>query len=120
MNPSPDYQSLMLPLLGLCVEGTVTFRASVQALGDQFGLTSEQMTQKLQSGQAVIYNRAGCAKSELVKAGFSQHRQRGLVEITDRGRAVLAQSTVVAVSCPFQSRQAVDNRSAPLDTTCPG
>ncbi len=91
MATIPDYQSLMLPLLRLCADGAITLRAAVQALGDTFQLMPDQMVQKLPSGQAVIYNRTGWAKTELVKAGLIQQPQRGLFEITDRGRALLAE-----------------------------
>lgn len=91
MPDIPDYQSLMLPLLKLSETGPISIRTAVQKLGDQFGLTSEQMVQKLPSGQAIIYNRTGWAKTELVKAGLVEHPMRGSFNITDRGRALLAE-----------------------------
>src|SRR5258708_1039510 len=91
MPDIPDYQSLMLPLLRLCADGAITLRAAVQVLGAQFALSPEQMVQKLPSGQAIIYNRTGWAKTELVKAGVVEHPQRGLFNITDLGRALLAE-----------------------------
>ena len=103
MATIPDYQSLMLPLLRLCAGGSISLRAAVQALGEQFGLTPEQMVQKLSSGQAVIYNRTGWAKTELVKAGLIQQPQRGLFEITDRGRSLLAEKPE-RITRPFLMR----------------
>jgi restriction system protein len=103
LSEIPDYQSLMLPLLRLCANGSITLRAAVQALGDQFGLTPEQVVQKLPSGQAVIYNRTGWAKTELLKAGLIQQPQRGLFEITDRGRALLAEKPE-RINRPFLMR----------------
>lgn len=89
MTAIPDYQSLMLPLLRLSTNGAITLRAAVQALGEQFGLTPEQIVQKLPSGQAVIYNRTGWAKTELAKAGLIEQHERGAFNVTHRGRALL-------------------------------
>lgn len=47
------------------------------------------MVQKLPSGQAIIYNRTGWAKTELVKAGLVEQPKRGSFNITNRGRALL-------------------------------
>lgn len=85
----PDYQSLMLPLLNLSANGSISLQSAVQRLGEQFGLTAEQMVQKLPSGQAIIYNRTGWAKTELVKAGLVEQPRRGSFNITNRGRALL-------------------------------
>ena len=92
MADIPDYQSLMLPLLRLCADGAITLRVAVQALGEQFRLSPEQMVQKLPSEQAVIYNRTGWASTELVKAGLVVRPQRGVFNITERGRALLAEN----------------------------
>lgn len=89
MPDIPDYQSLMLPLLRLSANGSISLQSAVQRLGEQFGLTAEQMVQKLPSGQAIIYNRTGWAKTELVKAGLVEQPRRGSFNITNRGRALL-------------------------------
>lgn len=89
MAEIPDYQSLMLPLLSLSADGPISLRTAVQKLGEKFGLTSEQMVQKLPSGQAIIYNRTGWAKTELVKACLVEHPVRGSFNITERGQALL-------------------------------
>lgn len=86
----PGYQSLMLPLLRLAGQGDVALQDAVQRLAQEFQLTPEEAAQRLPSGQAVIYNRTGWAKTELVKAGLIEQPQRGLFRITDRGRALLA------------------------------
>jgi restriction system protein len=79
----------MLPLLRLSANGSITLRAAVQQLGEEFQLTPEQMVRKLPSGQAIIYNRTGWAKTELVKAGLVEQPRRGSFNITNRGRALL-------------------------------
>lgn len=89
MPDIPDYQSLMLPLLQHSANGLISLQSAVQKLGEQFGLTAEQMVQKLPSGQAIIYNRTGWAKTELVKAGLIVQPKRGAFHITHLGRALL-------------------------------
>lgn len=79
----------MLPLLRLSAKGSITLRAAVQKLGEEFQLTPDQMVHKLPSGQAIIYNRTGWAKTELVKAGLVEQPRRGSFNITNRGRALL-------------------------------
>jgi restriction system protein len=86
----PDYQALMLPLLKLAGQGEVALQEAVRHLVEEFNLTPEEAGQRLASGQAVIYNRTGWAKTELVKAGLIEQPRRGLFCITDRGRELLA------------------------------
>lgn len=89
MAEIPDYQSLMLPLLRLSANGSITLRDAVGRLGEEFRLTPDQMVRKLPSGQAIIYNRTGWAKTELVKAGLIEQPRRGSFNITNRGRSLL-------------------------------
>lgn len=86
----PTYQDLMLPLLRLVGQGEITRQDAVQRLAEKFQLTPEETARRLRSGQTVIYNRTGWAKTELLKAGLVQQPRRGVFEITDRGRALLA------------------------------
>jgi restriction system protein len=73
-------------------------------------LTPEDQAQLLESGkQAVFENRIGWARTYLKKAGLLQSSGRGLVAITDRGRAVLAeQPTKLNVSYLRQFPEFVD------------
>lgn len=88
--PIPGYQTLMLPLLEFARDGEVALQEAVQRLVERFQLTPEEASQRLPSGQTVIYNRTGWAKTELLKAGLIEQPRRGLFRITDRGRALLA------------------------------
>ncbi len=85
----PGYQSLMLPLLELASSGEITITDAVQRLISRFKLTPEEASQRLQSGQAVIYNRTGWAKTELVKAGLIEQPKRGSFQITEKGKQLL-------------------------------
>lgn len=86
----PGYQTLMLPLLQFAKNGEVTLQDAVQNLIEQFQLAPDEAGQRLPSGQTVIYNRTGWAKTELVKAGLIEQPRRGSFRITERGRALLA------------------------------
>lgn len=90
----PDYETLMLPLLRLIESGPLTIRDISSRLADQFGLTAEERAQQLPSGKGVtvIHSRAGWAKTYLKQAGLVSQPRRGVVEITDRGRALLAEN----------------------------
>lgn len=90
--PIPDYQDCMLPLLELLADGKdYTLRAVVTALADRFGLTEDERMEMLPSGQqAVIANRVAWAKTYLKKAGLLAQPSRGVVRISEAGRAVLA------------------------------
>jgi restriction system protein len=101
----PDYGRLMLPLLRLIESGPLTTRDISSRLADQFGLTAEERAQQLPRGKGVtvIHSRAGWAKTYLKQAGLVSQPRRGVVEITDRGRALLADNgstnPTVAPSC---------------------
>ena len=86
----PGYQTLMLPLLKLADQGEVALQDAVDRLAEEFRLSPEEAAQRLASGQRVIYNRTGWAKTELVKAGLIEQPRRGLFSITARGRELLA------------------------------
>jgi restriction system protein len=90
----PDYQSIMLPLLRLAADGTEhSIRAATESLADQFGLTQQERTELLPSGQQeVFYNRVGWARTYLKAAGLLKITRRGYFQITDRGRKVLDQN----------------------------
>ena len=88
--PIPNYQALMLPILQLAGQGEAALQDAVEKLVAQFGLTPDEALKRLASGQRVIYNRTGWAKTELVKAGLIEQPRRGSFRITERGRQLLA------------------------------
>lgn len=93
----PDYQSLMLPLLKTAADGKVhTKREALNELAESFGLTEDERKELLPSGnQEIFSNRLGWARTYLKKAGLIQYTQRGHFQITDRGKAALAQKPAV-------------------------
>lgn len=92
----PDYETLMLPLLSRLAGGEVLVLKEVMAeLANVFELTPEERAQLLPSGGTLTFaSRVGWAKTYLKKAGLVQQPKRGLVQITDQGKAVLAQKPV--------------------------
>jgi restriction system protein len=89
----PDYQSLMLPVLVASSKGEVRIGAVVEELANQLGLTQEERSEFLPSGQQTVFsNRVHWAKSYLSKAQFVEITRRGYFRITPRGETVLQTS----------------------------
>lgn len=89
--PIPDFQSLMLPLLILISDGQDhTHSYSIDALAIEFGLTEEELRERLPSGkQSKFDNRVGWARTHLKKAGLLESTGWGQYRITQRGIDVL-------------------------------
>lgn len=88
----PDYQTLMLPLLKLAIQsGSISIREAVIKLSDEFNLTPDERTKLLPSGTQIMLNRVGWARTYLKKAGLLQYPQRGFIEVTERGKQVVAE-----------------------------
>jgi restriction system protein len=90
----PDYQSLMLPLLKVAVDGKEhQTRETIGVLAGQFDLTEAERKKTLASGLATVFDdRFGWARYYLKRAGLLQNPRKGYFQITDRGQSVLAQN----------------------------
>lgn len=90
----PDYQSVMLPLLKLVAKrGPIKLKDARSVIADEFKLTEQERAALLPSGkQPIIYNRVGWASTYLRKAGLLTLPQRGVMEVTERGKQVLAEN----------------------------
>lgn len=87
----PTYELFLLPLLKWASDGTVRRLAdSYTAMAAEFALTPDDAKQALDSGQPVLYNRVGWAKTYLYKAGLIERTGQGQFKITDSGRKLLA------------------------------
>ena len=82
----------MFPLLKLVAKhGKVKLKDARIMLSDEFKLTEQDRAALLPSGkQPTIYNRVGWASTYLRKAMLLTLPQRGIMEITDRGKKVLS------------------------------
>lgn len=88
----PDFQSMMLPVLKLSAEGSVSITEALAILAERMGISAEEQKILLPSGKKTkIYDRMTWAKSYLKKAGLVSYPARGQFEITPAGQAVLAQ-----------------------------
>lgn len=96
----PTYQQLMLPMLRIVAQSEISLPDLVRKLSTEFNLSPEEAATLNQSGQAVIYNRTGWAKTEMVKAGLLTQPERGVIRITDRGLQLLA-SPPPQITRPF-------------------
>lgn len=87
----PDYQALMLPVLKLTNHhSSLSMRYLTQLLSDEFELSNTERRKLLPSGkQTIIHNRVSWARTYLKKAGLLSSPERGVIAITDRGKAVL-------------------------------
>lgn len=88
----PDYQTVMLPLLKLVAKhGKLKLKDARVMIADELNLSEQEKAALLPSGkQPIIYNRVGWASTYLRKAMLLALPQRGVMEITDRGKKVLS------------------------------
>jgi restriction system protein len=89
--PIPDYQSLMLPVLGLARDwkehSLAEFR---QRIATEFSLSEEDLAERLASdSQTVFANRIAWAVQYLKAAMLLKSVRRGVYQITDRGLSLL-------------------------------
>jgi restriction system protein len=89
----PDYQTLMLPLLKLAADGNEhRFRDAIEQLATEFSLSDAERGELLPSGaQPIFDNRVGWARTYLKQAELLHSPKRGIFQITDAGRALLAE-----------------------------
>lgn len=87
----PKYDQLLLPLLQFVQDGEEhALKDAVQSIENQFNLTDEERSQLLPSGhQRTIVNRAGWARTHLMKAEMIEYPRRGFMQLTKRGKEVL-------------------------------
>jgi restriction system protein len=87
----PDFQSVFMPLLKACADGQEhTKQELLPLLAKQFGLTEAELSVKIASGGARMFdNRVGWATSHLKQAGLLENLRRGVYRITARGLQVL-------------------------------
>jgi restriction system protein len=90
----PDFQTLMRPLLEEYASGEERQIAEVRAaLAAKFGLTEEELAERLPSGLARTFdNRVGWAATYLYRVGLLARPRRSVYAITTRGRDVLAEN----------------------------
>src|ERR1700730_6832774 len=88
----PTYEEVMLPVLDiLAASGPRHRRELVLEVADRLQLSEAERQQTLPSGKAtVIMSRVGWALAYLKQARVIESPRRGIYQITDRGREILA------------------------------
>lgn len=88
----PDYQTFMRPVLALLADGEVQHsRVLVDAMADEFQLSEQERGEKIPSGQKRLDSRVAWAITYLAQSGLVERVGRGMVKITEQGRAALAE-----------------------------
>ena len=96
----PDYESLMLPLLRYVSGGERPVQTAITALAEELKLSPDDRQVLLPSGRTPVFNsRVTWAGTYLVQAGLLSRPRRGVLQITERGKSVLAENP-----------QAIDNK----------
>lgn len=87
----PDFQAIMLPLLELLSSGQEwSMNDAIKNLEDTFELTAAERAEMQPSGSLRLFqNRAHWAKFHLRKAGLIENPRRGVVTLSESGRAVV-------------------------------
>ena len=87
----PTYEAMMRPTLEILANSDrQSFRQLAELVADEMRISEPDRAISIDSGQAAYVNRVGWAVTYLVQAGAIRRPQRGVAEITDRGRALLA------------------------------
>lgn len=92
--PIPDYEQVKLPALKILADGVARpLRELNDTLGRQFSLTPEERAELLPSGtQQRWNNRVNWACYDLYKANILTRPRKGVYQITDFGRTILAKN----------------------------
>jgi restriction system protein len=92
----PQWFEFLTPVLKtLEAHGPLRRGALDAAVAEYVGLTQDQMREVLASGQPRYKNRIGWASSHLVIGGALQRPSRGLYELSELGRSLLAGGQII-------------------------
>jgi restriction system protein len=117
--PIPDFQSIMLPLLRLCHDGSeYANREVLEALAVEFSISDEERKLLLPSGQQRVFdNRVAWARAHMKMAGLLENTRRGVFHITTQGKDVLSKNLKeINLSFLRQFPEYQDAREKPKDS----
>lgn len=120
----PDFQTFLQPVLARIAERRWRAPDLIARIAEDFALSPEDRAALLPSGrQSVLANRVHWALTYLVQAGLVQRPARGEYEITDAGRALLAEAPpaldVAELARRYPSLQAFRERRRDNGTAAP-
>ena len=87
----PKFHETFNPILDILSDGkTIHHRELIKAVEDKYysSLPNELLEKKTKSGEVLIHNRIAWGKSYLKKGGFIKYPERGMVQITKKGKDV--------------------------------
>lgn len=89
--PIPDFQTMMLPILKILSDGQKRRNGDIsKEIANHFSLTDEEKRELLPSGsQRTHQNRSNWAVSYLNGAGILERPQRGVYQISEKGKELL-------------------------------
>lgn len=91
VSAMPVWSGFLTPVLEVLTDGQVWRKRELHmAVADHLGISAEQRTEVLSSGQSRLDNRVGWALSGLYRAKLVDKPARATFVITDAGRALLA------------------------------
>lgn len=93
----PKFDETFIPILEILKDGKVMkSRELIEKVKTKFysGLSEEQLKQETKSGDLLIDNRIAWGKSYLKKGGYISFPERGLVQITEKGKSHSATLTL--------------------------
>lgn len=91
--PVPDYETLMLPVLKLFGQGAENVGECLPSIKAQYAITDEEAEELIPSGRvSLLSSRTHWARTYLSKAGLLESPKRNQHQITELGRAILAEN----------------------------
>ncbi len=87
----PEFNETFIPILEVLSDGkTIHHRELLKQVEDKYysNLPKELLDKKTKSGDILIRNRIAWGKSYLKKGGYLQYPERGMVQITEKGKGV--------------------------------
>lgn len=93
----PSYQELMLPVLSvLADQGSMKTSECAERIATKLGLSEEDRLEMLPSGsQRLVVNRTGWAAWYMMQAGLVSRPSRGVIQVTEEGKLLLAKNPPV-------------------------
>lgn len=97
MDELPRYDETFIPILKLLQDGRVmSYNDMRKAVRDTFypNLSEAALAQKTKGGDQLVLNRIGWGKAYLKQAGMLVQPERGMVQITDKGKRALLRGSL--------------------------
>jgi len=86
----PKFQTFLLPMLKMTQSGGLTVKAAIAPIAQYLSLSEDDIAEPIASGKTKVADRIGWALVYLTKAGLVTRPARGVHDITEEGRQVLA------------------------------